>query len=369
LLAVALTAGCGAREIHLDSDAGSVNVNSNPDAIAPGVSVVVEDQESAEKIAVDGARVYWAETTCFGCYSSAAVHPIVRSCLKRDCRSTITTYQPATFNPYIGLPYGARLVLVAVGDNVYWSQQSDIAGSQSIRTCPSTGCVGAPRVIASSVDFNSMAVDESHVYWTSRQDSAVFRLPLSGTGLPEAIALNETNPDQVMVSGKHVYWIERAKEANSTIKRVSKQGGEPAVALAKAQNQAIALSVDSDFVYWATSYSLGGIFRCPLSGCTTEPQVIAANQQWIGALAVDEKSIFWIGRFDNLQTGEPRAAVMRCPIDGCDSAMETLAVQIFSEHGMSMATDRTDLYWVAQGLTEPRFMGPFAHATIYRHAN
>ena len=303
--------------------------------------------------------------------------PGVRSCLKSDCRSTITTYDSATHAAGNDEIFG-YVALAAAGDNVYWARNDRIqiasgpTPPRTILTCPSAGCVGPPRVIASSVGFTSMAADEMHVYWTSPEDSAVFRLPVSKPGAPEKIASNETDPDQVVLSESHVYWIERAGAANSAIKRVLKQGGEPIETLAMAQNRATALGVDSEFVYWANAYSVGGIFRCKLSGCPSGPEVMVANQPWIRALAQDGRWIFWItpfggGRdFDEHQV----AAVKRCPIDGCASAVETLALQTFDPGGMSMAVDGTDLYWVAQGLSVPSaYTCRFPHATIYRHKN
>jgi hypothetical protein len=370
---------CGARVTDLDGDGGSsVKDDSHsdpsaPDAVAPGVSAFLGDQQNAMKIAVDDQRIYWFESFVESCCVPNAPSTVgVRSCSKNDCRATITTYESLTRDPSLGAG-DYYVALAAAGDNVYWAQNTGldypsqtIRPPRTIRTCPSTGCVGAPRIIVSSVRFTSMAVDESHVYWTSAEESAVFRLPLSGTGTLEKIALNETNPGQLVLSGSYAYWIERAGAANAAIKRVPKQGGESPVTLAMAQNQATALNVDSEFVYWANAYSLGGILRCPLSGCPNGPEVMIAHQPWIRALAVDGKSIDWISSFDSIPRVQ-RAAVTRCHIDGCASAVETLAVQDFHTEGMSMVADGSDLYWVAQGLSEPTGAANFPHATIYRY--
>jgi hypothetical protein len=375
-IAVALAPACGARVVDLDGDADAgrpVNINSNPDAIAPGVSVFIEDQNTAMKIAVDDKRVYWLEG--FGDFFLRPSASSFRSCLKSDCLSTITTYD-SRMAPGENDPPSYCVALAAANDNVYWARSAYVATEpfHSIQTCPSTGCVGAPRFTVRSIprgDSSSsswMAADESHVYWTSPLDSAVFRLPLSGTGAPEAIAMNETDPDQLVLSGSFAYWIERANNADSTIKRVPKQGGEPAATLAMAQNQATALSADAEFVYWANSYSQGSILRCKVSGCPNGPEVLLANEPWPLALAQDGKSIFWISLLDAPRTANDRqrAAVKRCPIDGCAAAIEVLAVQTFHPLGMSMAVDGSDLYWVAQG---PSLGRSFPQATIYRHRN
>jgi hypothetical protein len=365
----AFASGCGARAVDLDGDGGaSVNVNSNPDAIAPGVSEFLKDQKTAMKIAVDDKRVYWYEGVSFPCCDPHSTKPGVRSCLKSDCQSTITTYDSHADDPNTA-SLDEYVALAAAGDNVYWAQAAQDPFLRTILTCPSAGCAGAPRTIVSNIHFNSFAVDESHVYWTSLQDSAVFRLPLSGVGIPETIAQNETSPDYLALRGSHAYWIERANGANSVIKRAPKQGGGLTETLAMAQNQATALNVDAEFAYWPNSYSVGSILRCPLSGCPGGPEVMVANQPWISALAEDGKSIFWISRVDPSTPTVLQATVMRCPIDGCASAVETLAVQSFHFQGMFMAVDGSYIYWVAQGLPEPMYSSTFLHATIYRHKN
>ena len=56
-----LFAGCGGRAVYLDGDridAGWTNSNSSPDAIAPKIEIVVEDQKTAIRIAVDETQIY-----------------------------------------------------------------------------------------------------------------------------------------------------------------------------------------------------------------------------------------------------------------------------------------------------------------------
>ena len=371
-IAVALATGCGARAIDLDGASnygGSTNPNSNPDAIAPGVSVVIDNQQTALKIAVDEQRIYWySGVPSDWVATEPAVYAFVRSCLKSDCRSTITTYDSVSDRQFNAPHTPGYQALAVAGDNVYWVRdQGDSSPSLSILTCPSVGCAGKPRVIGTSVGLTSIAVDESNVYWTSTADTAVLRLPLSGVGTPQAIALNTAAANQIALSGSHVYWIEQAGQANASIKRVPKDGSEPATTLAARQNQAATLAVDSEFVYWGNTFSVGNIVRCPLTGCAAEPTVLVTNQNLPRALAVDGKWMFWMTVMGPIQGFENRAAVMRCPIGGREAATETLAVQIFSPEGMSTAVDTSHLYWVAQGPVDSRAYGIYPQATIYRH--
>jgi len=360
--------GCGARTIHLDgkpSDGGSSNPNSTPDAIAPGVSIVIENEETAMRIAVDDARVYWLSRLPDNPSASRARFARVRSCQKSDCAATIVTYDELSAD-LGGGTFHYFQELAVHGGNVYWARSSGTA-DHSILSCPSAGCSGPPKTVVSNVRLTTMAVDETHVYWTFYVDGAIMRRSLTGADAPQAIALNESQPDQILVDATHVYWIANRGMAHAAVKRVAKQGGEPPVTLVMEQNQASSLALDSDFFYWANDYSVGAISRCPLSGCAGAPAMLIAGQAHPSALVTDGKSIFWMN-----WTGEPtgvqgRAAVLRCPVGACASALETLAIQTFASGGLSMAVDQSDVYWVAQGEDATNY-GVFPHATIYRHA-
>jgi hypothetical protein len=373
-ITVALALGCSARSVDLDGDGGKPNVNSNPDAIAPSVAPFLEDRENATKVVVDEKRIYWLEALHPRCCNPGEQPSVaVRSCLKDDCRETITTYVSFPSDSNASFPrdftelrdYAA---LAVAGGNVYWVVGEFLEPEWKIVTCPAGGCAGAPRVILTTPPFTSMAADESYVYWTSPRDSAVFRLPISGTGTPETIALNETSPDQLVVHGADAYWIERTGTPHGAIKRAPKQGGGPTVTLAMDQNLAMALNVDTEFVYWTNADFGGSIVRCSVSGCPTGPETMVVGQPSIRALAQDGKSIDWITPVEMTAVAQ-RAAVKRCPIDGCASAVETLAVQIFYPGTLSMAVDGSDLYWPAQGLPDAPLSYIFPRATIYRYRN
>lgn len=352
--ATLLLAACGARGVHLDgaaTDAGA-NPNSSPDAITPGVSIVIEDQNTAVKVAVDDTRVYWL---------SRQPNARVRSCKKGDCAATVVTYDAVD----LGGPYRDFSELALYGDHVYWARLDE--KGVSILRCPSAGCDSAPQVVATDVGLTSIGVDESHVYWATLPVTAIVRRALTGAGASQTIAPNNALARPIAVDATHVYWIAGAGMANASVMRVAKEGNEPPVTLVTGQNQASWLALDAEFVYWTNSFSAGTISRCPLSGCVGAPTVIVAGQTNPTMLVTDGKSAFWMNVTGDKLAGETTATVMRCPIDACASALETLAVQTFAGDGLSMALDRTDVYWVAQGFEESFRSATFPRATIYRH--
>jgi hypothetical protein len=48
---------------------------------------------------------------------------------------------------------------------VYWLEVTDNGANFAIRTCPISGCVGGPRLLADSTKARSMRVDDNFVYW------------------------------------------------------------------------------------------------------------------------------------------------------------------------------------------------------------
>ena len=316
------------------------------------------------RIAVDDTRVYWLSIL------QNPQRARIRSCQKNDCRSTIMTYDesPPIFPRAPGESPGAEYYSLAVAANhVYWTRPA-VAGL-TILSCPSGGCDGAPTVVDDKIPLTAMVVDETHLYWTSNQDTAIYRRPLSDMGRTEAIALNQPNIGEVQVDATHAYWFcTEAGGAYMAIRRVNKQGGGRPEILA---TNVAAWTLDATSLFWGPG-PIGSISRCPLSGCSEAPTVLIGDRGWSpGAIVSDGTSIFWI-TFALDSQDEGRGTVMRCPIDDCGSRKEALASLTFHSdprYRTSMVADDSHVYWIAQG--EPDYRGGplfYPRATIYRHA-
>jgi hypothetical protein len=84
----------------------------------------------------------------------------IATCTATDCGGTL----PKVF--VNGRTGPSNVVVDRTG--VYWLEVTDPtmgAVIYSIRTCPLTGCVGGPRLLASGTRARSMRVDDSFVYW------------------------------------------------------------------------------------------------------------------------------------------------------------------------------------------------------------
>jgi hypothetical protein len=85
----------------------------------------------------------------------------IQICTPTDCNA-------GTPRPFVNGRAGpSNLVIDRTG--LYWLEVTDasVMGDfvYSIRTCPITGCVGGPRLLAANVKARSLVVDDSFVYW------------------------------------------------------------------------------------------------------------------------------------------------------------------------------------------------------------
>jgi len=355
----ALFGGCGARTVHLDEtpSPGGTTVppvggggGFNVDPAVPGASVVIADQDLVPGFLVDETRVYWHTSN-----KTRLGGAFVRSCQKANCASSVTTYDSKEPGGSMGGSYssGVGFTRLAVdASNLYWASHVD-SGFQAISSCPIGGCMGAPRLVRSVTDLSSMVVDGQYLYWTAPSDTAVLRCPLSGcAGAAEAVALNQSQPGEMAVNRTHVYWVANPGAANSAIVRAVKDGTGQPETIASDQNQAWALTLDAQFVYWTNRYSIGTISRCPLDGCSGSPTVLASNQDRPTAVAADGKEVFWINSGSNPATGVAiSVTLLKCLAETCASTVEVLGSPfiLLSATVQALALDATHVYWLSHG--------------------
>jgi hypothetical protein len=154
---------------------------------------------------------------------------------------------------------------VAVDEsNVYWAENGDTDGDGAIKSCPVTGCEGAPTLYASlQASPVGIAVDANNVYWATADAIEVCAIGGCG-GQPTKLASAQSGIG-IAVDATYVYWVEFAAQ---TVNRVPKAGGAASVlgtiggALHADQLQACV--VDSTSVY--TNDQLSNVFSVPIAG-------------------------------------------------------------------------------------------------------
>ncbi|MCL2451233.1 MAG: hypothetical protein FWD17_19990, partial [Polyangiaceae bacterium] len=73
---------------------------------------------------------------------------------------------------------------------------------------------------------------------------------------------------------------------------------------ASNQNLARGLAVDAQRVYWDTSspdttVDAGGVFSCPIAGCSDAGPTVLASGIWPYGLAIDDRNLYWVDEWDD----------------------------------------------------------------------
>ena len=171
-----------------------------------------------------------------------------------------------------------------------------------------------------------VAVDSSRVYWTLPNfalggTSAVMSAPLLG-GTPTALVTNVPGPMSMAVSPANVYWATSGQDA---IQSVAIDGGSASTVVSDASG-ASALAVDGNNVYWCNA---NGIYQEPLSGGTPLKIGPSAN-----AVALDATDVYYVGGM---------GSVGRVPIGG---GTPTVLTTGRTSTLVAVAVDGQNVYWI-----------------------
>ena len=206
---------------------------------------------------------------------------------------------------------------VAVDDtHVYWTS---FAGRRVLRRAKAGGAT--EQVATGQMRPYGIALDATHVYWTNT-GGEVMRKAKAG-GAVETFATGQGDPFGVAVDATHVYW---ANSASGLVMRRAKAGGAVET-LATGQGTPWGIAVDESHVYWANN--AGQVRRAPKAGGATEP--IASAQSSPTDVTVDATHVYWTGA----------AEVMRRAKAG--GPVEVVASGQGNANGLTV--DATHVYW------------------------
>jgi hypothetical protein len=144
-------------------------------------------------------------------------------------------------------------------------------------------------VVDSEHVLESIAVDDSNVYWTAygqmSDDAVIVRLSRAG-GKPVTLAEGAAYPSLVS-DGSYVYFADVINAPQRHILRVPVDGG--AVMTVASASYPSCLTVDDQYVYWTDS---GGVRKAAKSGGDTVT-IVPSNGSADGPIVVDDTSIYW----------------------------------------------------------------------------
>jgi len=149
-------------------------------------------------VALDSSRFYWASVNGLeGCARAGG------------CTSPVDDLR-IRFDP------AADVVGVAADSaELLWTRQSG-----SIHSCPSEGCAGSPKTLATGQRApREIAADAQSIYWINRGDKTVMRCARVGCANPEVVGRTPGEIGLLALSSTHVYF---ADLENGVIRRVPK---------------------------------------------------------------------------------------------------------------------------------------------------
>jgi virginiamycin B lyase len=197
-------------------------------------------------------------------------------------------------------PTFGQIGAVAVSsDYLYWG------GTFGIGRVPLYGPEIAETLVRTELLVNGLAIDGSHLYWTTGTGTSIGRANLDGSEQSPQFISGVENPCGVAVDGNFLYWgdlfkVGRARLDGSALQRefISAPGG------------ACGVAVDRNYLYWGDA---GGpaIRRAPLGGGAAE--VIADGVGAVSALAVDAGHLYWTADTEGVS---PQGAIGRLGLAG-----------------------------------------------------
>ena len=136
-------------------------------ALCPTPCPVVTGLDLPLDVTSDSNNVYWTE---FG-DTFGAVNGSVKSCPLSGCSGAPKVY--ATGQPNPGQ-------LASDGANLYWSADAPGTGGGGIYYCPVTGCLAGPKLLVGAELPWGIALDATYVYFVSQNDMSLHRVPKAG---------------------------------------------------------------------------------------------------------------------------------------------------------------------------------------------
>ena len=298
------TLGCGGNSVDLghgqsrgwaDAPAG------NASTTAP--QTVYESEERMFGWALDDATLY-------ALLDHGTSFELV-SCPLERCRSERTVLYSG---PKLGAEGAWYSALVLVDGWLLWSVPGGVL--EGVAGCPVTGC-DKPSFVASDFDGGPpyLAADGAYVYWVDVARS-LQRLGAGQETAERVRSLETGQTGRLEVHGDFAYF---ADAGGTTISR-ARVDGSGDVEVVATDNRINGLAVASDSFYYPTQILTGQILECPLSGCTVQNSVLAANQRWPAAVRVVDDEAFWL--ISRTSSPATSASLESCKLPDCASVKE-----------------------------------------------
>ena len=182
----------------------------------------------------------------------------------------------------------------------------------------------------------SLAVDDTHVYWTTsndftQPDGQVRRASKNGGDI-EDLKTGQTAPSSLSLNGESAYWFTTV-EGNATIHRATKSTGDSQPFFASLEAM-LGLAASDQALYWTDLTN--AIWRMSVNGASVVPIVLDQNNP--SAVTVDATGIFWLNA-GHVTMGD--GEIMRADLLGANAGLLAGG----QEYPLAIATDAANVYW------------------------
>jgi hypothetical protein len=312
-----LAAACGSHAVDLDS--ATLTPSADPTSLGTVRELVLQ-------ISVDEERLYWSASdeqmfadSVSSPNSESAGRISLHSCAKVDCVGTLVRYDTS---------WDAESIFALQHGEIYWLRwnvqtvHTELVASNVLD--PST-----TRVVLTNTQAFMLAADARNVY-IEDGNVTLLSVPLAGAAAatPLAVLGGETYPYALQVQGDYLYWLGAGGDRSyeGVVQRMRTDGTSRVETLASGFDfnaDALhswpfnlgGLALDASYVYWGVNTLRGSILRCPLAGCTGDPEVVAAPIRTPSGLLIDHGKLYFEHETDAFQY-----AVSSCTLGNCETA-------------------------------------------------
>jgi hypothetical protein len=172
------------------------------------------------------------------------------------------------FTRFTAVPSGTDLKIAVNSTHIYFTTRNASTVSRISRSGGSVELLATQEVGAGSI-----AVDANNVYWTTEGttygNGAIMKLPLAAGATKVALVTGEPSPEHVAVDANNVYWSNYPPNPSIIMKAPITGGDANKVVLASgdATTSAVEFTLDATNLYWAGwSGSEGDVWKVPLKG-------------------------------------------------------------------------------------------------------
>jgi virginiamycin B lyase len=259
---------------------------------------------------------------------------------------------------FIEQPDGSITWDVAVdASHVYWTSDApnDPAGA-SIGRSNLDGTAVDPNFITGLSGPRGIAVSDGHIYWANFGTASIGRANLDGTGASSSFIPNVSRPFDVEVGAGYVFWARSSEPegapAEARVGRAKLDGTEvnPDLIGPVFLGSSRVLAVGAEHVYWLGE---GGVGRAKVDGTGIDRDFLESSPFDV---AVDATRIYFSGVFPDGR--DAVAAIGRTTLDSPSPDPFGFLTDLNTPRGL--AVDAQHIYWA--GEEAPRIR-PRAHFT------